>query len=82
MSKLSAIPRPIAVLQGRLAMPEARGGEPYTGVYTVTPGFEGTTLPTKDKLLAQDITVEPIEVARVSNPSGGKTIFIGGLIDG
>lgn len=58
------------------------GGEPYDGPYTVTPSFETQELATKDKLLREDVTVEAIEVARVSNPAGGKTIYIGGITNG
>ena len=60
----------------------ADGGEPYKGEYTVKPKFDTQTLATKDKLLREDVTVEAIEVARVSNPAGGKTIFIGGITNG
>lgn len=58
------------------------GGDPYTGDYVVDPSFVKSTLPTKDKLLLEDVTVNPIEVARVSNPSGGTTIYIGGITNG
>ena len=58
------------------------GGDPYDGEYTVKPDFEGTVLPTLGKTMLDDVTVEAIEVQRVSNPSGGRTIYIGGLIDG
>lgn len=58
------------------------GGEPYDGPYTVTPNFETQELATKDRLLKDNVTVEPIAVARVENPSGGKTIFIGGIFNG
>lgn len=57
-------------------------GDPYTGPYTVTPNFEAQELTTKDKLLRDNVTVEPIEVSRVSNPAGGKTIYIGGISNG
>lgn len=36
----------------------------------------------KDRLLKDNVTVDPIAVARVENPSGGKTIFIGGIFNG
>ena len=39
-------------------------------------------LATKDRLLKDNVTVDPIAVARVENPAGGKTIFIGGIFDG
>lgn len=58
------------------------GGEPYDGPYTVTPDFETQELATKDRLLKDDVTVDPIAVARVENPAGGKTIFIGGIFNG
>ena len=58
------------------------GGEPYDGPYTVTPDFETQELATKDRLLKDNVTVDPIVVARVENPAGGKTIFIGGIFNG
>nr|UWF94856.1 MAG: hypothetical protein [Bacteriophage sp.] len=58
------------------------GGEPYDGPYTVTPDFETQELATKDRLLKDNVTVNPIAVARVENPAGGKTIFIGGIFNG
>lgn len=58
------------------------GGESYDGPYTVTPDFETQELATKDKLLKDNVTVDPIAVARVENPAGGKTIFIGGIFNG
>jgi len=61
---------------------EGGGGEPYDGPYTVTPDFETQELATKDRLLKDNVTVDPIAVARVENPAGGKTIFIGGIFNG
>ena len=58
------------------------GGEPYDGPYTVTPDFKTQELATKDKILKDNVTVDPIAVARVENPAGGKTIFIGGIFNG
>lgn len=61
---------------------EGGGGEPYDGPYTVMPSFETQELATKDKILKDNVTVDPIAVARVENPAGGKTIFIGGIFNG
>ena len=36
------------------------GGEPYAGQYEVTPSAETQTLPTTNKKLSQDVTVNPI----------------------
>lgn len=57
-------------------------GEPYEGEYEVTPDFDGTTLETSGKTLSNDVTVHPITVSRTSNPSGGNTVYIGGVISG
>lgn len=59
------------------------GGMPYyTGEYEVVPTFEEQTLATADKTMANDVTVHAIEVSRTSNPAGGKTVYIGGTING
>ena len=55
---------------------------PYTGDYIVDPDFATQMLETKEKYMLDDVTVNPIEVARVSNPAGGRTIYIGGEING
>ena len=60
---------------------EASQRHGYDGPYNVTPRFEEQTLNTRDKLMLDDVTVEAITVSRVSNPAGGKTVYIGGLID-
>ena len=54
----------------------------YTGAYNVDPKFEAQKLATNGKKMRDDVTVEAIEVQRVSNTSGGKTVYIGGLING
>ncbi len=54
----------------------------YTGATVVDPDFIGTTLETAQKVVVSDITVNPIQVESVSNLSGGKTVYIGGIIDG
>ena len=56
--------------------------ETYRGDYTVDPDFDGITLETRGKVMRDDVTVKPIEVARVSNTQGGKTVYIGGIING
>ncbi len=50
----------------------------YEGDYNISPKFEDQTLPTKNKTLNADILVNAIEVARTTNLSGGKTVYIGG----
>lgn len=54
----------------------------YTGEYEVIPKFTEEVLKTKNKLMKDNVVVYPIEVARVSNPSGGTTVYIGGITNG
>lgn len=54
----------------------------YTGAYEVDPKFTAQKLATNGKKMLDDVTVEAIEVQRVSNTSGGRTVYIGGLING
>ena len=55
---------------------------PYKGEYEVIPKFTEEVLKTKNKLMKDNVVVYPIEVARVSNPSGGTTVYIGGMTNG
>lgn len=52
----------------------------YTGATTVEPDFDGIVLMTAQKVVNQNITVNPIQVESVSNPTGGRTVYIGGII--
>lgn len=58
------------------------GGEKYDGDYEVTPKFTEEVLKTKNKIMKDNVLVHTIEVARVSNPSGGTTVYIGGITNG
>lgn len=49
---------------------------PYTGDYAVTPSVEGSSLPTKNKYMTDDVTVHPIPVFSVTNSAGGLTVYI------
>lgn len=51
----------------------------YTGEYVVTPkAREDQILETKGKQMAENVTVKEIPVYRVSNNSGGQTVYIAG----
>ncbi len=56
--------------------------EVYTGETEVSPDFTEQTLGTKEKYMLADVTVHAIDVYRVDNTSGGRTVFIGGIFDG
>lgn len=49
----------------------------YIGEYEITPTVDGTTIPTADKRMRKDVTINPIPFFDVSNESGGTTIYIG-----
>ena len=49
---------------------------PYEGDYRVTPTVDGSVLKTRDKFMADDLTVEPIPYFDTSNTAGGRTIYI------
>ena len=53
----------------------------YDGEYIVDPSFDEQILETKDQRMTDDVTVNAIMVNTVSNPSGGNTVYIGGLIN-
>lgn len=49
----------------------------YEGLYSVTPLVREQILPTKEKSMEEDLTVEAINYLEVQNPQGGKTVTIG-----
>lgn len=56
-------------------------GDIYKGTYIVDPSFDEQTFETKNKTMLNDMTVNAIEVSRVSNIQGGTTVYIGGIFD-
>lgn len=51
-------------------------GEAYKGDYDVTPKVGEQVLPTKDKYMVDDVTINPVPIFEVSNTSGGNTVYI------
>ena len=51
-------------------------GVPYEGEYAVTPKVESQVLPTRNKFMLDDVTIKEVPVFRVSNTSGGTTVYI------
>ena len=80
--QLSVRKEPVYKLSAIQAQPVYTGGEEYDGDYEVIPKFTEEVLKTKNKLMKDNVVVYPIEVARVSNPSGGTTVYIGGITNG
>ena len=56
--------------------------EDYEGPYSADPSFSSQTLETADKHMTRDVVINAIEVSRTTNPSGGTTVYIGGIING
>lgn len=50
----------------------------YEGIYEVTPSASGKILPTEQKRMHHDVTINPIPYFSISNAAGGNTICIGG----
>lgn len=51
--------------------------EEYEGAYNVIPRKVQQTLPTKQRSMEEDLTVDAINYLEVANPQGGKTVTIG-----
>lgn len=66
---------PEIVISGALSEPE--GYDDYTGEYSVTPSVSAQIIATDDKRMTDDLIVEPIPYAEVSNVAGGTTVTIG-----
>ena len=54
-----------------------RDVDDYDGPYEVTPTLDGFDMPVKDTAMLDDVTVNPIPIAKVSNEAGGYTYIIG-----
>lgn len=54
-----------------------RDVDDYKGPYEVTPTLDGFDMPVKDTAMHDDVKVNPIPIAKVSNDAGGYTYIIG-----
>lgn len=62
---------------GGVSVPKFIGGEEYNGEYEVIPATEPQILPTANKTLFENVTVQEIPTYSVSNDKG-TTFIIGG----
>ena len=70
-------------ISGLLTIPSAVGVDIYDGSYEVTPkAWTEQTLPTKNKIMADDVTVFRIPYYETSNVHDGLTVFIAEDING
>lgn len=65
-----------------ITLPDVVDGRHYEGEYEVIPSFDNQVLETRGLLMDDDVTVDAIQVSRTTNPSGGTTVYIGGIING
>ena len=73
------VPDADKVLKKVTIIADVLGGdiEEYKGSYEVTPQVVGQTLPTANKAMRNDVKIKEIPFFKVSNNSGGNTVFIG-----
>lgn len=72
---------PIRLTVGQaVVVPSGDAGPVYDGSYVVIPKVEAQTLPTKDKRMADDVSIKGIPIYDVSNNAGGTTVYIGSEI--
>lgn len=59
----------------QIVMPD--GQEVYEGQYDITPKVTEQIMQTANKYMIDDVTIRKIPVYKVSNTSGGTTVYIG-----
>ena len=75
-------PKPIRMKVDDAVQVDTGGGgyvEPYPGPYEATPKVTEQVLATKNKRMAEDVTIYEIPYHETSNQSGGYTAIIGGV---
>lgn len=51
--------------------------EKYVGGYEIDPDRNKIVLPTQNKVLGSDLTINGVKISTVQNLSGGDTVYIG-----
>lgn len=49
---------------------------PYNGEYSIRPKMDEQILPTRGRVLFEDVVVQAVPIIRTSNSSGGTTVYI------
>ena len=63
-------------VQGEVIIEDSSGMKTFEGPYVVTPKMAEQVLPTKQKKMRDDLTVEKVPVYEVTNSAGGTTVYI------
>lgn len=58
-----------------------RDADPYTGSYTITPSVDAQTVPTSQKFMTSDMTINGIPYFETSNAFNGETVYIGSEVE-
>lgn len=66
----------VDVEQDVILVPVYKDATVYEGDYEVTPKVDAQTMPTKGKVMEEDVTIKSIPFFDVSNMSGGTTVYI------
>lgn len=75
---LSVKDEPITLRNETTVIYQTDAEKVYTGAYHVIPKtYDEITLPTKSKVLADNVTIAKIPQFEVSNDSGGTTLILG-----
>lgn len=48
----------------------------YNGDYEITPKVEAQIMPTKNKLMINDVEIKGVPIFSISNNAGGNTVYI------
>lgn len=73
---ITGILTPNTNLSGTIINGEGTHKSNYSGSYELTPQTEGQTIETKNKIMTDNIEINPIPYQEVSNQYG-KTVYIG-----
>lgn len=66
----------VGVIPGTLEISYTDDLPAYKGDYIVTPTVDGQVLATAQKLMVDDMTIKAIPFYKVSNNTGGSTVYI------
>lgn len=73
----NSVEQKVEIEQDLIIVPVYEDAPLYEGEYEVTPKVTEQTLPTAQKFLERDVTIEKIPYFEVTNNSGGTTASIG-----
>lgn len=73
----NGVEQKVDIEQDIIIVPVYEDAPLYEGGYEVTPKVTEQTLPTAQKFLERDVTIEKIPISEVGNNSGGTTVTIG-----